>query len=531
MRSATAHSIVRFSGMARRAISARNWPAVGACAREILKLDRDNPEGWFLTALTDKAGGNVQDAVEHFSRALRHGSKRYDAAIELAWLYQGMMRHQDAKKLLEEYEPLLQNSPYYLYMAAETWSRLGLHGRALPLYRKACELQPDAEKLQHGLASCAVLAGEVLEAREIYAQLLEQRPDHQRNHFEFSHLATAEDDSHIEQMKGVLESNGLPPEKNIFLYYAVAKELEDLGRWDEAFEYYKLGGDAAAEVARKSGYDVAKDVGLIDEVLHDCDADWLESGSGKPKFKKRDPVPIFIVGLPRTGTTLTERIIGSHSQVESVDETFFLEIAIRRAAEVGASEEMSAEIIRSAAAKGPGEIAHGYLNAVRYKLEGRPFFIEKYPFNFLYLGFVTRGFPDARIVHLRRHPLDACFAMYKQSFFRMAYRLDDLAEYYIAYDRLFRHWREHLADRIVEVQYEALVSEPEPRIRALLERLNLPFEQACLDFHLNESPSATASTVQVREEAHTRSIAKWKHFERQLRPLRDKLEASGIDTS
>lgn len=530
MRSARAHSIVRLSGMARGAISAGNWPAVGACAREILKLDRESAEGWYLTALADKAGGKVQDAVKHFSRALRHGPERYDAAIELAWLYQALMRHQDAKKLLEEFERLFQNSPHYLYLAAETWSRLGLHGRALPLYRKAAELQPEAEKLQQGLASCAVLAGEVAEARDIYIQLLERHPDHQRNHFELSRLATAEFDTHIEQMKHVLRTNGLPPDRNIFLYYAIAKELEDLGRWDEAFEYYKLGGDAAAEVARNSGYEVARDLSLIDEILDVCDADWLEAASGKTKFRKRDPVPIFVVGLPRTGTTLTERIIGSHSQVESADETFFLEIAIRRAAGVGAREEMSGAIIRSAAARSPGEIAHGYLNAVRYKLEGRPFFIEKYPFNFLYLGFIARGFPAARIVHLRRHPMDACFAMYKQSFFRMAYTLDDLAEYYLGYDRLFRHWRQHLGDRMVEVQYEALVSDPEPRIRTLLDHLGLPFEQACLDFHLSESPSATASTVQVREKVHTRSVAKWKHFEAQLLPLRDKLEASGIDT-
>jgi len=133
-------------------------------------------------------------------------------------------------------------------------------------------------------------------------------------------------------------------------------------------------------------------------------------------------------------------------------------------------------------------------------------------------------------VHLRRNPMDACFAMYKQSFFKFAFTLDDLARYYVAYDRLSRHWREHLGDRIVEVEYEALVSDPDGQIRSLLERLGLDFEPACLDFHLNTAPSATASTVQVREKAHTRSVLRWKKFERQLQPLRDSLQAAGIQT-
>ena len=158
-----------------------------------------------------------------------------------------------------------------------------------------------------------------------------------------------------------------------------------------------------------------------------------------------------------------------------------------------------------------------------------PQFVEKYPLNYLYLGFVARAFPDAPVVHLRRNPMDACFAMYKQSFFRFAYTLEDLGDYYIAYDRLARHWREHLGSRLVELSYESLVSEPEREIGTLLQRVGLEFEASCLDFHLNEAPSATASTVQVREKAHTRSIGRWRQFESQLSPLREKLEAAGIE--
>lgn len=514
---------------ARRAAAARDWVGVRRFAREILGQDRDSAEGWFLSGLAEKGLGRPQKSAEAFERALRNDANRYDAAVELARLRWGELRHAEARRLLERHEAQLDNSPLYLEMAAETWSRLGLHARAWPLYRRAVELQPGAERLQAGLAACSVLLGHIDEARDLYRGLLDRHPQHQRNHYELSRLARAADRSHVEQMLSVLEATRLPPERNIFLYYAIAKELEDLGEWEESFRYYEMGGDAAAAAAQRAGYDVASDINLIDRIVEVCDSDWLNGPPAPALRAAGGGQPLFVVGLPRTGTTLTERILASHSRVESADETFFLQIAIRRASGVQSREDMSPRMIEAAAAERMERIARGYLDAIEYRLDGKPLFIDKYPFNFLYAGFIARAFPDARIVHLRRHPMDACFAMYKQSFFRFAYRLQDLADYYVAYDRLSRHWRERLGDRIVEVEYESLVSEPEKRIRQLLEQVGLAFEPACLDFHLNEAPSATASTVQVREKAHTRSVGRWRRFEARLQPLRERLESAGID--
>lgn len=516
------------SATARRAARARNWAAVGACARDLLKLNRKDPEGWFLAGLAEKGSGRPRKAVDAFTRALALNSDRYDAAVELAWLHWSLARHHAAKELLERHEPQLANSPLYLEMAAETWSRLGLHARAWPLYLKAHELQPEIEKIQAELAACAVRVGKLDEARQLYLGLLRKHPQHQRNHYELARLQRATDDAHVAQMKGVLAATNLPPAKNIFLYYAIAKELEDLGEWDQSFHYYELGGDAAAAESRKAGYAVEQDVALIDRIIEVCSPGWLAEPPALPRRHASAGTPLFIVGLPRTGTTLTERIVASHSQVESADETFFLQLAIRRVSGVQSREDMSPRMLEAAAREDLGRVADAYLDAVAYRLRGRPLFIDKYPFNFLYLGFIARAFPEARIIHLRRHPMDACFAMYKQSFFRFAYTLDDLASYYVAYERLSRYWREQLGDRIIEVAYESLVAEPEKQIRGLLDRLGLGFEQACLDFHLNQAPSATASAVQVREKAHTRSVARWGKFEKQLQPLQERLEAAGV---
>ena len=513
------------------AIRSGNWALVDRCAAEILRYDRRNADGWFLRGLAAGARRMYREAHGAFSRVLEADRERFDAALELAALSVVLMRHGEAATLLDKIEPSLQQSPQYAFKAAETYSRLGLHDRAWPLYRRAHELQPDTERFQTGLAACATLVGEIEYARGLYNGLLKKHPKHQRNHYELSRLGTAKDFEHVDRMKAVLESSQAPPERNIFLYYAIGKELEDLGEWSEAFRYYELGGNAAAKQARAAGYNVNSDIELIDSIIETCDPDWLESDRSRGDAGAADRQPIFVVGLPRTGTTLTERILSSHSQVESADETFFLRIAIKMASGVPGSDAMSPDVIRGAARRDSAEIARIYRDAVGYRLTDRPFFIDKYPENYLYLGFIARAFPAARMVQLRRNPMDACFAMYKQSYFRQAYTLQDLGDFYMAYDRISRHWRAVLGERLIEVDYESLVTEPEAQTRSLLDRLGLEFESACLEFHRNTRPSATASNVQVRERVHTRSVNRWKYFEDQLQPLRDRLEAAGIAIS
>lgn len=521
-------NVSRLSAAARKAARARNWNVVRDCAREILRHDKRNAEGWFLNGLLLAGTGQYQQAVAAFTAAIGYDAQRYDAAIELADMCLYFLRHAEALSLLQRYTAALDNSPYYLDKAANIYTRLALHDKAWPLYRRANQLQPEIDHLQANLAACSVLVGKVDLARRIYQALLKRHPHHQKFHYELSKVARATDPAHVEQMEAVLESTRLPPEKNIFLYYALGKELEDLERWDEAFDYYRQGGDAAAAQAHAAGYDVGEDVSLMDKIIEVCTPEWIAAGAERFIPDNNDPTPIFVVGLPRTGTTLTERILSSHSRVESADESFFLHIVIKRVSGFGTQADMSPEIIEAAAGKDIDRVARGYIDAIDYRLNGKPMFVEKYPENFLYLGFIARAWPEARIVHLRRNPMDACFAMYKQSYFRQAYSLDDLARYYIAYERLYQYWRDTLGDRLVAVRYEDLVSDTEAQTRSLLDRLGLEFEPACLEFHLNKAPSATASTVQVREKAHTRSIGKWKRWEQQLQPLRERLEAAGI---
>jgi tetratricopeptide (TPR) repeat protein len=513
---------------ARRAAQSKDWRTVRDCAQRLLAAEPADAEGYFLLGLAEKAGNRPLVAASAFARALELDAERYDAAVELASQYTVARRNGEAAALLGRYEDRLANSPRYLDMAGTVYVDIGLPERALPLYRKATALQPEIDLFQANRASCSVYLGEIDEAEAIYRRLLQRKPAHQRNHYHLSRLKKARDRTHVEAMLRVLDASRLPPDGNVFIYYAIAKELEDLGEWDEAFRYYTLGGNAVSGVA---GYDAGDDIDLLEKVIEVCNAAWLARGPAPSIGTK---TPIFIVGLPRTGTTLTERILSSHSAVSSLGETLFLPMVLRRESGVESAERMTAAMLEAAADKPMAAIAKGYLEAVDYRLGPEPYFIDKYPESFLYLGFIARAFPNARIVHLRRHPLDACFAMYKQVFtwaYRFSYNLGDLGRYYVAYDRLLRHWRAVLGERLVEVEYESLVTSHEAETRSLLERLGLDFEPACLDFSANRAASTTASSVQVREKIHARSVAKWRRFAAHLEPLRAQLAAAGIEVA
>ncbi|HZD51892.1 MAG TPA: sulfotransferase, partial [Woeseiaceae bacterium] len=363
------------------------------------------------------------------------------------------------------------------------------------------------------------------EARRIYEELLQRHPNHQRFHYELCQLRTAKDFEHVSQMKAMLRGTPLPPPRNIFLYYALGKELEDLEAWDEAFEFYETAGNAVKSVA---DYQVDSDLELIDALIETCDECWLQDAPPAVPAHSA-PTPIFIVGLPRSGTTLTERMVASHSHVRSIGETFFLQMALCCGSGSAYSGTPGPAEVRAASTADIGRIASLYLEAVDYKLGSEPYFIDKLPENFLYLGFVAKAFPGARIIHVKRHPMDVCFAMYKQSYFRFAYTLEDAGRFYVAYDDLMGHWRSLLGDGIREIQYEDLVARPEHEIQRLLDYIGLDFEAACTAPHQNPASSRTASKIQIREGIHQRSIGRWKRFERHLTGLEDYLVAHGID--
>jgi tetratricopeptide (TPR) repeat protein len=307
------------------------------------------------------------------------------------------------------------------------------------------------------------------------------------------------------------------------LHFGLASSYEDLGEYPQSWRHLS----AANRLERaRIDYHPETDRAVIDRII----AAFPDVEPLRPDTTGERP--IFIVGLPRTGTTLVERILGSHSQVHPAGELHALSEAIgtvyRRAV-----PGPSAGWLAYAAALGgldAAAIAREYLTRTRAQRGARARFSDKHPANFFYCALILRAFPNARIVHLTRRPLAACYAIYKARFeaaFPFSYDLEELGQFYVGYRRLMAHWHAILPGRILDVAYEDLVTAQEPATRRLLESLDLPFETACLDFHLNPLP-AMANAVQVRKPLYDSSLEQWRHYAAELAPVRARLEAAGI---
>ena len=307
------------------------------------------------------------------------------------------------------------------------------------------------------------------------------------------------------------------------LHFGLAKSRQDLG--DYAASWKHLTAANAIERAQIQ-YEPALDRTVIEQII--------------AAFPSVDPAardttgesPIFIVGLPRSGSTLVDQIIGGHSQVHSAGEITALADAIDSAVVRAGPRSPDAHAYIATYRDLDGKIiADGYLARVRTLRGERPRFTDKLLTNFLYCALILRAFPKARIVHLTRNPLAACYAIYRTRFngtYPFAYDLTEIAEFYVGYRRLMAHWHQVLPHRILDVAYEDVVAGIEPATRRLLDYLALPFQAACLEFHRNPAPVKTTSSVQVRQPLYDSGLNMWQHYAAELAPLRARLEAAGI---
>jgi tetratricopeptide (TPR) repeat protein len=308
------------------------------------------------------------------------------------------------------------------------------------------------------------------------------------------------------------------------LHFALAKTYEELD--DHRRSWGHLTAANRLERARLK-YRPAEDRAIIEHLVAAFPG--IESTATDTTGAR----PIFIVGLPRTGTTLVDRIIGSHSAVHSAGELSALMDAVAAVA-VAEFPEISTDwlgIARAMRGLRGAAIAQEYLARTLAHRGDRAHFTDKAPANFFYCPLILRAFPRARILHLTRHPLAACHAIYKTRFnggYPFAYDLGELADFYLGYRRLMAHWHAILPGLILDVAYEDVVTSQETATQRMLDYLELPFEAACLDFHLNPQAATTSSSVQVRQPLYESSLALWRHYTDELAPLRARLLAGGV---
>src|SRR6202165_2320676 len=317
------------------------------------------------------------------------------------------------------------------------------------------------------------------------------------------------DRNHIEEMEALIRDRKLAWPSEVMLRFALGKEYEDLDVHDRAFDHV----DAGCELQHRSiAHDHAAEIAEIDQIIHTHTRSWI--GAAPPGYSAA--APVFVAGLPRTGTTLVERIIASHSAMSSVGET-------------GAfAAEMSRTVKASPTSGDLAGIGRRYVDsATAFRDLKNPRFVDKTLQNYLYFGLIHAALPAARIVLVQRHPMDACWAIYKAHFqgkFAFSYHQIELAEYYLAYRRLSRHWRATLPpDVLLEINYEDIVRDQAAAGLRLLYFVGLPWDDEVLRFHESPAPSATASAVQVGRPIYSSSVGKWRHHAERLPPLRARL--------
>jgi tetratricopeptide (TPR) repeat protein len=469
--------------------------------------------------------GRYADAEALLARCLELApnfhSARHNYAVSL-------MRQGRPEAALPQIEQLLKAEPRnlnYVSLQAAVLAAVGEYARALAIYRQVLKQYPGNARIWMSYGHALKTAGEAAEGIDAYRRAVQLDAGLGEVWWSLANLKTYRfDEDDLAHMRAQLERAELAVADRFHFHFALGKALEDREQYAASFEHYREGNRLRrSEIhydRRRTGEHVARSKAFFTPALFGARA-----GSGAAAAD-----PIFVVGLPRSGSTLIEQILASHSQVEG---TMELPDVPALAQAVGARAR--ADKLGYPQALGPlthaqlRELGEEYLARTRIQRKtARPYFIDKLPNNFLHVGLIQLMLPNARIIDARRHPLGCCFSAFKQHFARgqaFTYDLAELGAYYRSYVELMAHFDAVLPGRVHRVLYEDMVQDTEREVRRLLEYCGLPFEPACLRFYENERAVRTASSEQVRQPIYREGVEQWRHFEPWLAPLKEALGA------
>jgi len=440
----------------------------------------------------------------------------------LASVLVSLGRRADAAAVVQEALALAEGGADACDGLAFVCAELGRHEQANRLYRRATELGDADPRFWYNLACSERSFGRLEAAEAACERALELDETHYESGLLRSELRVqSAAANHVAALRAQLQRAAADYRAQVFLGYALGKELDDLGRYDEAFAAF-----ARAAAARRSrlDYDVGEDQRKLARIAACYPAAALGQGAAPAGDSARC---IFIVGLPRSGTTLLERILTGLAGVRSNGETNNFSRALLQA--TGGAGGAGEDLFARAAAADPARVAAGYRRLAG--VTGTEAVIEKMPLNYLYLGAIRRALPHARLLLLRRSPLDSCFAMYRTLFgaaYPFSYELTELARYCGAYERLVAHWRAALGQDLHEVVYEELVADPRTVGARIAGHCGLAWDEAAIEIQNNRAVSLTASAAQVRRPIYGSSSGRWRHYAAHLRPLIEGLRSQGV---
>lgn len=463
------------------------WPEGQAAFENVVRLEPNNARAWLHLGVAVHGQGHFRRAAQAYNRAVELDPELADAHASIGKVMADSARYDDAQIA----------------------------------YRRVLELEPGHQLALSGLALLANLRGEYREALELIEPTVRNGSANPQLLVNYARLKRRLNEHHeaieiLADLESTVSARAVAAE----IRFCLADIYDDLGEYDSAFEYYSAGNEQ-----RPANFVPAGQRNLVDSYIEFFSPDRL---AGLAHSSVASTQPVFIVGMPRSGTSLVEQILASHPDVYAVGErTEMPIIQISLAKSIGSSRTYPA-CLQDASSEDMDELASRYLESVGGSQPAAKRITDKLPSNFLNLGLIQLLFPNARIIHCRRHPLDTGLSCFFQNFggrsMSFSQSLEHIGIYYACYRRLMEHWERVLLLSKLDVVYEDLVSDQERGSRKLLEFLGLPWNDRCLEFHKHERIAHTASFAQVKLPIYTSSVNRYKHYEKHLAPLKQSLE-------
>ena len=502
-----------------------NYERVHQLAIDLIHQNTEDPIPYFLLARLAFDHRNYRKADDLYRRASGLGPGNPLFISSYGQFLVEIGRQQQALTCADKAAALPIDDAFVADVVGVIYSRTGFHEKAVPFFEKAVHLNPAPANFHYNLGASLQFSGDFAGAKASYTRTIERQPDAYRALSSLVSLSRQTiSDNHLPELKRLFETKKKDPDARLHLGHAIAKTMEDLDDYTGSLAWLRR----AKQLKRETlDYDVQSDLRLFEVVAR------TTTGIVTNHAEYSDAAPIFIIGLPRTGTTLVDRILSSHPDVTSAGELNTFAGLIKDQAGTSSNRVLDVDTLENVVDGDLAGLGRAYIEATRNLARGALRFTDKMPLNFFYAGLIHRALPSARIVALRRDPIDSCVSNYRQlfstsySYYNYSFDLDETATYYRAFDKLMSHWRDVLpANRFTEIHYEEIVRAQENTTRKLLEFCDLAWDESCLRFHENTAPVSTASSVQVRKPLYSGSIGRWKKYGSDLDELRRRLGVS-----
>ena len=502
-------------------------PAARGVYESVLQVDPTQAFAWYRLSA-------IASAQDHYREARRAALSGTDVATRnarwkaLPWLTQQLLFFDERQAVRDAIEASDWSHPAVLSQSAVLAQQLWLaddHALGLRLADAGLRVAPDSHRLHYVRANLLRHLGRAAEASDAFERTIALAPGFAEAHWALAfHQRSDPPGSRVARVRAALAAAPGEPMQRAYLGYALFKELDDAGEAAPAWQALER---AAADMAGLVRHAPAREPAIF-AAIREASIDPLPAPAAA---SAADRTPVFIVGMPRTGTTVLERMLGNHSRVASAGELNAFDASISMALDRRYATPPSPALARAAAGVDLARVGADYLGRTDALRDGRSHLVDKNPLNLFNAGLIARALPNARILCMLRDPMDACFSNLKELFpgggYGYSYRLPSLAAHWAQFRQLVAHWEATLPGRFMTVDYEALVADPARVAEGVLAFCGLAFEADCIDITRNTSPSSTASSSQVRRPIHGGSVGAWRRYETWLAPLREAL--SGYD--